>query len=306
LTGWTGYDCSTPICVQAEKLVFNVNSSKYARNFVQLRQEAKDFHVLRGRQFGKEEDKKLCEKAHRCPQFDEELVSNDGQSFQFGCENVKPILQSATVKKTSSDKNKLENLRNYMDLLNGNKEIILIKVDAKFVLTIGIIRNYKMIHGRWKHGVYQEKESMSVFIKVLVLHQILVVVVMGMKESTVENHSVVFYKQMEVSILDVKMMGSVSTRTFVNVFKFHPLYLQNTVQVHQKGQQAFLVPIVVYLFVCKVFLIHYVIQMTLEIWMVAIDVQIVVNVLHQMFVNVLLDGQDLIAKHLFVKFQRKT
>jgi hypothetical protein len=111
---------------------------------------------------------------------------------------------------------------------------------------------------------------------------------------------------MEVSILDVKIMGSVSKRTFVNVFKFHPLYLQNTVQVHQKGQQAFLAPIVVYLFVYKVFLIHYVIQMTLEIWMVAIDVQIVVNVLHQMFVNVLLDGQDLIAKHLFVKFQRKT
>jgi hypothetical protein len=121
LTGWTGYDCSTPICVQAEKFVFNVNSSKYARNFVQLRQEAKDFHVLRGRQFGKEEDKKLCEKAHRCPQFDEELVSNDGQSFQFGCENVKPILQSATVKKTSSDKNKLENLRNYMDHLNVDR-----------------------------------------------------------------------------------------------------------------------------------------------------------------------------------------
>ena len=40
LTGWTGYDCNTPICVQAERFVLNdegsvvlVNSSNSGRTF---------------------------------------------------------------------------------------------------------------------------------------------------------------------------------------------------------------------------------------------------------------------------------
>ncbi|KDO27761.1 hypothetical protein SPRG_07359 [Saprolegnia parasitica CBS 223.65] len=69
-TGWTGYDCNTPICTQAEAFVLNV-----------ARSDAK-FIALRG-SLGKVN----CTHV-RCPQYDIEVTSNDGTSFQSGCPGI--------------------------------------------------------------------------------------------------------------------------------------------------------------------------------------------------------------------------
>ncbi|ETV80587.1 hypothetical protein, variant [Aphanomyces astaci] len=67
LTGWTGYDCNTPICTQAQR--FLLNAVRDTPTFVAMRG---DLH------------KTPC--VHlRCPQYDIELTSNDGTSFQSGC-----------------------------------------------------------------------------------------------------------------------------------------------------------------------------------------------------------------------------
>jgi hypothetical protein len=71
-TGWTGFDCSVPICVQAQKFVLNspTTSSNYG---------------------GRGADDLLqCTNAKgvenpRCPQFDTKVTTNDGRSFQTGC-----------------------------------------------------------------------------------------------------------------------------------------------------------------------------------------------------------------------------
>lgn len=74
-SGWTGYDCSIPICVQAEKFLINKESSKSPG------------YVLMGGHGG---DAKLtCTEngvtLPRCPQFDIYVTGNDGKSFQTGC-----------------------------------------------------------------------------------------------------------------------------------------------------------------------------------------------------------------------------
>ncbi|ETW08218.1 hypothetical protein, variant 1 [Aphanomyces invadans] len=67
LTGWTGYDCNTPICTQAKRFV--LNSIRDTPSFVAMRGA---LHKL------------PC--VHlRCPQYDIEVTSNDGTSFQSGC-----------------------------------------------------------------------------------------------------------------------------------------------------------------------------------------------------------------------------
>lgn len=73
-TGWTGYDCSVPICVQADK--FLLNSGGY--------------QFLGGRGG---DDRLTCEvfkngvleQQPRCPQFDRAVTTTDGKSFQSGC-----------------------------------------------------------------------------------------------------------------------------------------------------------------------------------------------------------------------------
>ncbi|RHY25453.1 hypothetical protein DYB32_009253 [Aphanomyces invadans] len=64
---WTGYDCNTPICTQAKRFV--LNSIRDTPSFVAMRGA---LHKL------------PC--VHlRCPQYDIEVTSNDGTSFQSGC-----------------------------------------------------------------------------------------------------------------------------------------------------------------------------------------------------------------------------
>jgi len=70
LTGWTGYDCSTPICVQAEK--FNLNVKNHSMP---------GWELLGGHGY---DDTLECDTV-RCPQYDLDYTSNDGQSFLTGC-----------------------------------------------------------------------------------------------------------------------------------------------------------------------------------------------------------------------------
>ena len=67
-----GYDCSTPICVQAER--FRLNIQITASNY-------DDLVSLGGR--GKNGRLK-CHEA-RCPEYDNMVTMNDGRSFQTGC-----------------------------------------------------------------------------------------------------------------------------------------------------------------------------------------------------------------------------
>ncbi|KAF1323373.1 Proteins containing ca2-binding domain, partial [Globisporangium splendens] len=101
-TGYTGYDCGTPICVQAER--FLPNTERTASDFVSLRGHGKDGALS-------------CT-TYRCPQYDEELISNDGHSFQSGCSVGNP-LANAVSKLT--DAQKIANLRSHNDSLNVNR-----------------------------------------------------------------------------------------------------------------------------------------------------------------------------------------
>ncbi|KAH9132513.1 hypothetical protein LEN26_007391 [Aphanomyces euteiches] len=67
LTGWTGYDCNTPICTQAQRFILNV--VRTSASFIAM---------------GGDLNKKPCSTL-RCPQYDIEITSNDGTSFQSGC-----------------------------------------------------------------------------------------------------------------------------------------------------------------------------------------------------------------------------
>lgn len=70
LTGWTGYDCSTPICVQAERFRLNIDPSS---------PDSGDIVPLGGHVQNME-----CNEV-RCPGYDEMVTQNDGKSFQSGC-----------------------------------------------------------------------------------------------------------------------------------------------------------------------------------------------------------------------------
>ena len=71
LTGYTGYDCSTPICVQAESFRLNVDAISNSANIVPL-----GGHGIDG---------PLECNNERCPEYDEMVTQNDGRSFQVGC-----------------------------------------------------------------------------------------------------------------------------------------------------------------------------------------------------------------------------
>uniref|UniRef100_K3X6C8 EGF-like domain-containing protein n=1 Tax=Globisporangium ultimum (strain ATCC 200006 / CBS 805.95 / DAOM BR144) TaxID=431595 RepID=K3X6C8_GLOUD len=101
-TGYTGYDCGTPICVQAER--FLLNTERGASDFVSLRGHGKDGALS-------------CA-TYRCPQYDEELISNDGHSFQSGCSVGNPLANAVSK---LADAQKIANLRSYNDLLNVNR-----------------------------------------------------------------------------------------------------------------------------------------------------------------------------------------
>nr|CCA21046.1 conserved hypothetical protein [Albugo laibachii Nc14] len=69
LTGFTGYDCNTPICVQAEAFLLNSNG-----------QNGSILSLGGHGPYGN-----LSCTTHRCPQYNEKVVANDGFSFQSGC-----------------------------------------------------------------------------------------------------------------------------------------------------------------------------------------------------------------------------
>lgn len=102
LTGYTGYDCGTPICVQAETFVLNVDSATTRVT------------ALRGH--GKSNS--LACTGYRCPQYDQLLVANDGKSFQSGCSVGNPLVHSSS---SLSRVQQLENFRAYNDVLNVNR-----------------------------------------------------------------------------------------------------------------------------------------------------------------------------------------
>eukprot|EP00606_Chrysophyceae_sp_TOSAG23-5_P000871 GSChrysophyteH2.ASY1.ANO1.62.1 assembled CDS len=77
LTGWTGYDCATPICVQAKTFYLNVNGK-----------DDPDFEALGGH--GGDnllpcEDELTGNLLPRCPQYDIYVTGNEGATYQGGC-----------------------------------------------------------------------------------------------------------------------------------------------------------------------------------------------------------------------------
>jgi len=72
MTGYTGYDCNTPICVQAERFRLNVDTSaSVPGEVVPLGGHGKDGALE-------------CNDA-RCPEYDKMVTQNDGKSWQGGC-----------------------------------------------------------------------------------------------------------------------------------------------------------------------------------------------------------------------------
>jgi hypothetical protein len=86
-TGWTGYDCSIPICVQSEKFLLNVVADKSASSVAENKTASNLVTVMGGHGA---DAQLLCVDSSgktlpRCPDFDEQVTSNDGTSFQTGC-----------------------------------------------------------------------------------------------------------------------------------------------------------------------------------------------------------------------------
>ncbi|POM61979.1 hypothetical protein PHPALM_28923, partial [Phytophthora palmivora] len=105
LTGYTGYDCNTPICVQAKQFVLNV-ASRSSRYFRALRGNYDSATAVRN-----------CE-TYRCPQYDVELVANDGHTFQSGCSVGDPEPNPTRSVNLTSAK-QIQNLLDFRDDLNN-------------------------------------------------------------------------------------------------------------------------------------------------------------------------------------------
>ena len=73
VTGWTGFDCGTPIYTQADAFVLNIDlyANPSRSDLIELGGRGKDGRLE-------------CDTA-RCPAYDEMVTSNDGRSFQTGC-----------------------------------------------------------------------------------------------------------------------------------------------------------------------------------------------------------------------------
>lgn len=87
-TGWTGFDCSTPICTQAE--FFSFNRPKYLPDGVTLNNEKNNPNATQF--FGGHGGDGLMKcidafgnELPRCPTFDVPVTFNDGTCFQTGC-----------------------------------------------------------------------------------------------------------------------------------------------------------------------------------------------------------------------------
>jgi len=77
MTGWTGFDCSTPICVQSERFRLNVDVDAYSAAELSGILFPLGGHGLDGNFIE-------CDSV-RCPVYDEMVTMNNGRSFQSGC-----------------------------------------------------------------------------------------------------------------------------------------------------------------------------------------------------------------------------
>jgi len=102
LTGYTGFDCGTPICVQAARFLLNVNATTTLVT------------ALRGHG----SNNSLGCDGYRCPQYDVPLVVNDGGSFQSGCSAGNPL---GNPRSSLTRAQQLDNLRAFNDALNVNR-----------------------------------------------------------------------------------------------------------------------------------------------------------------------------------------
>ena len=98
-TGWTGFDCSTPICVQAERFVRNYDqyldyTGEHIRRDPSVIRDATEtpdvnanYSVFGGR--GGDGTMTCIDsegsEQPRCPQFNQVVTANDGAHFQTGC-----------------------------------------------------------------------------------------------------------------------------------------------------------------------------------------------------------------------------
>uniref|UniRef100_H3GTE1 EGF-like domain-containing protein n=1 Tax=Phytophthora ramorum TaxID=164328 RepID=H3GTE1_PHYRM len=103
-TGYTGYDCNTPICVQAKQFVLNVES-----------RSSSGFRALRGN-YDSATAARNCD-TYRCPQYDMELVANDGHTFQSGCSVGDPE-PNPTRNASLTSAQQIQNLLDHRDDLN--------------------------------------------------------------------------------------------------------------------------------------------------------------------------------------------
>ena len=77
-TGWTGYDCATPVCVQASTFYVNVPGGKNDPNFVALGGHGADNTLSCA-------DPNTGALQPRCPMYDIYVTGNEGATFQAGC-----------------------------------------------------------------------------------------------------------------------------------------------------------------------------------------------------------------------------
>jgi len=80
LTGWTGYDCSTPVCVQAAGFRLNVDTSDPSN--ADLPPSNSGELISLG---GHGKDGSLECSSERCNFYNKMVTQNDGRSFQTGC-----------------------------------------------------------------------------------------------------------------------------------------------------------------------------------------------------------------------------
>lgn len=85
-TGWTGFDCSVPICVQNDGFYLNVGESKYnTERYVQLGGVSFGGHGGDGAMLCTDTGTTSGSMLPRCPKYDYFVTGNDGTSFQSGC-----------------------------------------------------------------------------------------------------------------------------------------------------------------------------------------------------------------------------
>ena len=81
-TGWTGYDCSVPICVQAQFFAYNVNPNDVPNRYGLMGGHGGDGSLTC-------QDPTTFKPLPRCPLYDPKpgwfVTSNDARSFQTGC-----------------------------------------------------------------------------------------------------------------------------------------------------------------------------------------------------------------------------